>query len=72
MEPRPTTDGPRGVPLESEALLNALRPHCMAVMITLEDILGSERDKVPIRTRAVSYVMELLRGRGRVLSISRV
>lgn len=38
--------GESRVPLRPEALLNALRPHCMATMVALEDVIGSKGDRV--------------------------
>lgn len=45
--------GPRhGVSRESEALLNVLRPHCMAAVMAMEDLLGSAGNPVSrFRTR---------------------
>lgn len=39
--------GPRpGVSREMEALLNTLRPHCMAAVMAMEDLLGSAGNPV--------------------------
>lgn len=41
LAPSPSV-GPRpGVSPESEALLHVLRPHCMAAVMAMEDLLGS-------------------------------
>lgn len=65
MNARPGSRAARGIPPESQALLQILQPHCMLVMAALERLAGPEGGKV-MRKSACDhdrFVCPMRRGR---------